>query len=253
MKSISLRRAGGVAAIAALSFAGFAYAQPGATAPPAGAAPAGSAPAAGGFKTFEEKLSYAMGVNIGRSLKKDGLNPDPRLFARGLQDAMGEGKPLLTDEEIGAVFEEVQKQMQEKAMAAQKKAAGEFQAGFDASKKQGEAQSTKSGLKYEVYEMGKGPKPKATDVVSVHYIGTLPGGKVFDSSVARGEPAEFPLNAVIPGWTEGLQLMPVGSKFKFFIPAALAYGERGAPPAIPANQDLVFDVQLLGIGDAAGE
>ncbi len=243
MISIRLRRAGGIAALAAASVAVPAYAQPGGTAPPAGAAPAGG----GQFKTFEEKLSYAMGVNIGRSLKKDGLNPDPRLFAKGLADAMGGGQTLLSDEEIGEVFTQVQAQMREKAMVEQKKVAGEFQAGFDPAKKQGQTQTTKSGLKFEVYEQGKGPKPKATDTVQVHYVGTIPGGKVFDSSVARGEPAEFPLNGVIPGWTEGLQLMPVGSKYKFFVPAALAYGERGAPPAIPANQDLIFEVQLLDI------
>lgn len=107
--------------------------------------------------------------------------------------------------------------------------------------------ATASGLKYKVLKEGDGAKPKATDVVTVHYEGRLPSGEVFDSSYQRGEPAQFPLNAVIPGWTEGVQLMPVGSKYQFYIPSNLAYGQRGAGGIIGPNQDLIFDVELISI------
>lgn len=107
--------------------------------------------------------------------------------------------------------------------------------------------TTASGLKYKVIRDADGPKPSATDMVTVHYEGRLPNGEVFDSSYDRGEPAQFPLNAVIPGWTEGVQLMPVGSMYQFYIPANLAYGERGAGGVIGPNQDLIFDVELISI------
>ena len=111
----------------------------------------------------------------------------------------------------------------------------------------GKKYKTESGLEYEVLKLGDGPRPKATDIVEVHYVGTLEDGTVFDSSVARGERATFPLNQVIPGWTEGLQLMPVGSKFKFTIPANLAYGNNSPSPLIPAGATLIFEVELFGI------
>jgi FKBP-type peptidyl-prolyl cis-trans isomerase len=167
---------------------------------------------------------------------------------KGFRDSFKETSPLLSDEEIQDVFAQVQQQMQEKQQAAAKKLQTNWEETFaEAKKPQGGAKTTKSGLKYEVYAEGKGPKPKPTDTVVVHYIGELPDGKVFDSSVARGEPAVFPVGGVIKGWTEGLQLMSVGSKYKFYIPADLAYGKEGRPPRIPSNQDLVFEVELLDI------
>lgn len=243
----SLSRTG---ALALLLVPTIAWAQPDAP-PAAGQKPAASPPAANGsgeLKTFEDKLSYAVGLNAGRVMQQQGLNPDPELFMRGFKDSFKETDPLLSDEEIEAVFAQVQQQMQEKAQAATKKLQTNWDETFsEKNDPQGEPKTTKSGLKYEVYAEGKGAKPKPTDTVVVHYVGELPDGKVFDSSVSRGEPAVFPVGGVIKGWTEGLQLMSVGSKYKFYVPADLAYGKEGRPPRIPANQDLVFEVELLDI------
>ncbi|MEM6916565.1 MAG: FKBP-type peptidyl-prolyl cis-trans isomerase, partial [Verrucomicrobiota bacterium] len=148
--------------------------------------------------------------------------------------------PILSEEEISAAFEESQ-EMVEKAKAA---VGQEF---LDENAKKEGVEITESGLQYEVLEEGDGPKPSATDNVTVHYHGTLIDGTVFDSSVDRGSPASFPLNRVIPGWTEGVQLMPVGSKFRFTIPYDLAYGERGSPPKIEPYSTLIFEVELLEI------
>ena len=233
-----------------------AWAQPDAP-PAAGQKPAASPPAANGsgeLKTFEEKLSYAVGLNAGRVMQQQGLNPDPELFMRGFKDSFKETDPLLNDDEIQQIFAQVQQQMQEKAQANAKKLQTSWDEAFsDKKKPEGGQKATKSGLKYEVFAQGKGAKPKPTDTVVVHYIGELPDGKVFDSSVARGEPAVFPVGGVIKGWTEGLQLMSVGSKYKFYIPSDLAYGKEGRPPRIPANQDLVFEVELLDILPAEGD
>jgi FKBP-type peptidyl-prolyl cis-trans isomerase len=236
--------------LALLLVPAIAWAQPGAP-PAAGQKPAASPPAAnsgGELKTFEDKLSYAVGLNAGRVMQQQGLNPDPDLFLRGFKDSFKETDPLLSDDEIQEIFAQVQQQMQEKAQANAKKLQTSWEQTFsDKNKPAGGQKTTKSGLKYEVYAEGKGPKPKPSDVVLVHYVGELPDGKVFDSSVARGEPATFPVSAVIKGWTEGLQLMSVGSKYKFYIPSDLAYGKEGRPPRIQPNQDLVFEVELLDI------
>ena len=249
------RRAGLIAGMTCLPIAVVAVAlaqQPGQPAAPA--APGGQVE----LKTFEQKLSYGLGLNVGRSLKEDGMSPDPALVARGIRDALTGAQPMLSDEELEAVFGQVQQQMQAKAAAEQQKmeammkdqgaknvpAGKQFLA--ENMKKEG-VKTTASGLQYKVLKQGDGPKPKATDVVKVHYHGTLPDGTVFDSSVARGMPAQFRLDQVIPGWTEGVQLMPVGSKYTFWLPSDLAYGERGAGAKIPPNQVLVFDVELLGI------
>ena len=219
--------------------------QPPAQQPAAGAAKAGTDVK---LNTFEEKLSYAVGLNAGRMMQQQGLNPDPDLFMLGFKDSFNDADPLMTDEQIQELFAQVQQELQKKAADAQKKMAENWDATFaEKNKPAGEPKATRSGLKYEVYQEGKGNKPKATDVVVVHYAGKFPDGKPFDSSIERGEPAVFQLDQVIKGWTEGLQLMPVGSKYKFFIPSALAYGEAGRPPRIPGNQDLVFEVELIDI------
>ncbi len=245
-----IRRAG---ALAFLLVPAIAVAQPAAP-PAAGAKPAASPPGPSGeLKTFEEKLSYAVGINAGRVMQQQGLNPDPDIFMRGFKDSFKDADPILTDEEIQEVFAKVQQDLEAKAQVAAKAMSAKWDETFsDKSKPAGGPKTTKSGLKYEVFAEGKGPKPKATDTVVVHYVGELPDGKVFDSSVARGEPATFPVGGVIKGWTEGLQLMSVGSKYKFYVPSALAYGKEGRPPRIQSNQDLVFEVELVDIFPADG-
>jgi FKBP-type peptidyl-prolyl cis-trans isomerase FklB len=203
-------------------------------------------------QTLLEKVAYGVGLGLGRNLAADDIQLDLNWLVKGVQDGMDKtSKPLLTDEEYQATMNEFQKQMQVKQQAAAQ-AAGEKNkadgAAFLAAnaKKQGVV-TTKSGLQYQVIKRGTGATPKATDTVKVHYHGTLLDGTVFDSSVQREEPAQFPVNRVIPGWTEALQLMKVGDKFRLFIPSNLAYGERGAGGDIGPNATLVFDVELLDI------
>ena len=198
-----------------------------------------------GLKTLEEQASYAIGLDIGRSILTDGADLNADLVAKGLLDAMKKGKPLMTEDECKEVMATYAKQMQAKALEKTKVAGAKAMA---ANKAKEGVTTTKSGLQYEVLKEGKGASPKATDVVRVHYHGTLTDGKVFDSSVERKEPAEFPVNRVIPGWTEALQLMKLGDKWKLVIPSDLAYGERGTPGGpIPPNAVLVFEVELLEI------
>jgi FKBP-type peptidyl-prolyl cis-trans isomerase len=209
------------------------------------------ADAAAELKTLDDQVSYAIGLDIGRSILADKLQLKPDLVARGLIDALKKSPPLLTDEQIQQV-------MTQFTAAQQAKAAGETKDVSDKNLKDGEAflaankakqgvQTTASGLQYLVVKSGGGAdSPKATDVVKVHYHGTFIDGKVFDSSVERKEPAEFPVNRVIPGWTEALQKMKVGDKWRLFIPSNLAYGPPGRP-GIPPNAVLVFDVELLEI------
>ncbi|HEX5103043.1 MAG TPA: FKBP-type peptidyl-prolyl cis-trans isomerase [Pirellulaceae bacterium] len=207
------------------------------------------------LKTLEEQAAYAIGLDIGKSILADGAELNPELVAKGLTDAMKKSKPLLTDAQIKEVMTAFTKAMQAKA-DAKAKTAGEKNmkdgATFLAANKAKKGvKTTDSGLQYEVLKAGTGTvSPKKTDVVRVHYHGTLIDGKVFDSSVERKEPAEFPVNRVIAGWTEALQLMKVGDKWKLTIPADLAYGERGTPGGpIPPNAVLVFEVELLEIVD----
>ena len=210
--------------------------------------------------TDAAKQSYSLGVSVGRYLdstldeySKMGLSLDSALILRGVQDAVAD-KTALTDEEVQAMMAVLEEQFREKQTAiaeaetAQAVAAGKAYLEGNA-KKEG-VTVTESGLQYEVLQAAEGAKPAATDTVKVHYTGTLTDGTKFDSSYDRGEPAQFPLNRVIPGWTEGVQLMNVGSKFKFTIPAELAYGERDMG-VIKPNSVLVFEVELLEIVTAA--
>lgn len=200
------------------------------------------------FETVEEKASYGIGLQIGQQLKESGLK-DLALSAlkQGLEDVLTDQQPALPLEVLHDALRQVhEKAMQEKELAAQKVA----QAGVDFLKsnllKDG-VKSTESGLQYTVLKQGDGAIPTANDRVSVHYTGRLIDGTVFDSSEQRGQPAEFPVNGVIRGWVEALQLMPVGSKWQLYIPQELAYGSQGAGAAIPPFSTLVFDVELLKI------
>lgn len=192
----------------------------------------------------EPDASYAFGMAIGESLKDTGVTLDYAKFVEGLKDVVEAGKPKMT-------IEEAQKAIQSAMMAgmqriAEKNAAAETEFLAQNGKKAGVV-TTASGLQYEVLKLGTGPKPLETDTVKVDYVGTFIDGKQFDSSVDAGEPAVFPVGMVIPGWIEGLQLMPVGSKFKLFIPSSLAYGAQGSQGGIQPNTTLVFEVELLSI------
>ncbi|MGF1772421.1 FKBP-type peptidyl-prolyl cis-trans isomerase [Vibrio maritimus] len=208
------------------------------------------------FKTEDDKAAYAIGVSfanyLSTSIEKPaefGIELKKELVLKGIEQAFA-GNAELSEDEIRAalegldkrVAETMQQQAVEKAAAAMK-AGDDFRAEFA---KQEGVTATESGLLYQVETEGTGEQPKDTDTVQVHYKGTLIDGTQFDSSYDRGEPATFPLNRVIPGWTEGVQLMKVGSKYKFVIPPQLAYGEQDTP-TIPANSTLVFEVELLKI------
>ena len=194
-----------------------------------------------GFTTENQKLGYAIGQDIGRNVAmyKDLIDID--VFFASIKDAFADKDSKMTPAEMSAVFMELPKRM-----AEENKKKGE--AFLAENKKKEGVKTTESGLQYEVVKAAEGAKPKASDSVTVHYTGTLIDGTVFDSSVERGTPTTFPLNGVIPGWTEGLQLMNVGSKFRFAIPSNLAYGERG-PQKIGPNSTLIFDVELISINN----
>ena len=207
-----------------------------------------------------QKASYLIGRNIGESLKADGLDLDIALLYAGLKEASAGTESQIPAADAQAVMLKFQQEMQAKQQAKQVEAAATNAAAGKAfleenGKREG-VTTTKSGLQYEVMIAAEGDKPAATDTVKVHYHGTLTDGTVFDSSVDRGSPIDFPLNGVIKGWTEGVQLMSVGSKYKFYIPSDLAYGDRGSPPKIGPGATLVFEVELLEVtkkAEAAGQ
>lgn len=198
------------------------------------------------FASQDEQRSYAVGVTAGSFAAKqfDGL--DDRALVQGLKDKLAGGATLLADDEIGPLVGAYQ-QEQHELKAARNLTEG--QAFLAENAQRAEVEVTESGLQYEVLREGDGPRPQATDTVTVHYRGTLLDGTQFDSSYDRGEPISFALNRVIAGWTEALQLVPVGSHVKLYIPGHLAYGERGAGGDIGPNATLVFEVELLGIED----
>jgi FKBP-type peptidyl-prolyl cis-trans isomerase len=213
--------------------------------------PMADKPMAGKPESLEDRASYSIGLNLGRSLKTNDIKANTDLLIKGLRDGLA-GQQLLTDEEMQATMQAFQQQVQAQQEAKQKeigeKNKMEGEAFLMKNKERQGVKTTASGLQYEVLTEGTGAAPKATDTVTVNYKGTLMDGTVFDSSYDRGQPATFVLNQVIPGWTEGVQLMKVGSKYKFYIPAALGYGERGAGGVIGPNAPLVFEVELLSIG-----
>lgn len=202
------------------------------------------------LKTDKDKLSYAVGMNIGRSIHSQSMEIDPAILLRGLKDEMA-GKTVMTDMEAHNTLMQAQQE-------AKKKADETRQASMEPNKKAGDAflaaNKTKegvvtlpSGLQYKILKEGTGPKPTPADSVVCNYRGTLIDGKEFDSSYKRGQPATFPVGQVIKGWTEALQLMPVGSKWQLFVPPDLAYGDRGAGPDIGPGATLIFEVELISI------
>jgi FKBP-type peptidyl-prolyl cis-trans isomerase FklB len=208
------------------------------------------------LKTQKEKASYALGVKIGGDLRKQGVNAavDPVIAARGFKDALAGSKPLLTEDEVRAALTQLQTQVhdqqQAKAHEAGAGARKEGEAFLAANKSKEGVVTLPSGLQYKILTAGTGPKPTASDTVTCNYRGTLLNGKEFDSSYKRAEPTSFPVGGVIKGWTEALQLMPVGSKWQLFIPADMAYGDRGAGGDIGPGETLIFEVELLSIGEA---
>lgn len=201
--------------------------------------------------TDQQKFSYAVGVEIGRSLTAIGDDVDHAALQRGLTEALADTKLAMSDEDMEKIKASTLQTLQAKRMKEmQAKAGTASDSGRkfleDNGRKPGVI-TTPSGLQYEVLKAATGERPRTTDTVTVHYHGTLINGEVFDSSVERGQPASFPLDRVIPGWTEGVQLMTVGSKYKFTIPSNLAYGEQGSGGKIGPNETLVFEVELLGI------
>ena len=192
-----------------------------------------------------DSLSYSMGVLVAQNLKQQGFNDlDGSAFAKGLEDVMQGNALQISPEKANQIAQQYLTEQKSKAHAGTIEAGKKFLA--ENGKREG-VTTLPSGLQYEIMKEGTGPKPAASDKVSVHYHGTLLDGTIFDSSVQRGQPAEFGVTQVISGWVEALQLMPTGSKWKLFIPYNLAYGDRGAGPTIKPFSTLVFEVELLGI------
>ncbi|MBA2586616.1 MAG: FKBP-type peptidyl-prolyl cis-trans isomerase [Chthoniobacterales bacterium] len=209
------------------------------------------------LKDQKDKVSYSIGLDIGGTFKKQNMDINADVLLAGLKDALSGAKPQLTDEQVKETMTVFSKEIMEKQTVTNKEtgarnaAAGEK---FLAENKTKDGiKVTPSGLQYKVLKDGTGPAPKETDTVEVNYRGTLTDGSEFDSSYKRGQPASFPVNRVIKGWTEGLQLMKVGSKYQFFIPANLAYGERGAGQDIGPSATLLFEVDLISVKPADGK
>jgi len=214
------------------------------------------------IKTYSDTLSYSIGYNIGKNLKnsilRDTLKVTNAMVLNGLNDALSKDKALLADTIIQKTMMALQQELMAKQEVAKKEEEKKMKELGDKSKvvgaefleknkKMDGVKTTASGLQYKVIKEGNGKMPKDTSKVKVHYKGTFLDGKVFDSSIDRGQPIEFPLNGVIKGWTEGVQLMKEGSKYIFYIPSDLAYGDRGAPPTIPPYSVLIFEVELLEV------
>lgn len=201
--------------------------------------------------TPKEELSYALGMDVGKSLKRFGAELDFQMVMDAAETTLKDEEPALSPERASEVkrafFQERRKKQAEERQAAAEQNLAEGEAFLAENKTKEGVMSTDSGLQYQSIEEGTGPKPEETDRVTVHYKGTLLDGTEFDSSHTRGKPATFPVKGVIAGWTEALQLMPVGSVYKLFIPPELAYGERGRGRIIPPNSTLIFEVELLEI------
>ena len=196
------------------------------------------------LKDQKDKVSYSIGLQIGFNLSRQKVDISPELLASGIKDALA-GKPQLTPDQIKEVMSTFEKDMEQKQKQAGDKNKVEGAKFLEENKKKEGVKTTASGLQYKVLKDGNGAQPKTTDTVTVNYRGTLINGTEFDSSYKRGQPATFPVNGVIKGWTEALQLMKVGSKYQLFIPSDLAYGERSVSADLAANSTLIFEVELL--------
>jgi len=201
--------------------------------------------------TKAEQLSYSIGADLGRSFQRQGIELDPAMLLRGLEDALAGRAPAMDEEAMRTAMAELQATLMNKQQEARHKQASatlEEGARFLAENRGKPGVTTlPSGLQYRVITSGSGASPADSDTVTVNYVGRLIDGTEFDSSLKRGKPATFPVNGVIPGWTEALKLMKVGDKWELYIPTNLAYGERGAGGAIPPNSALVFEVELLSV------
>ena len=212
---------------------------------------------AGDFDSDKARRSYALGMDIGNSLKELPVDIQVDELSEGVSDVVSGKETRLSQDELDSVMQSFVKEME---AAQQQKASEQAQNNLEKGKKflaenkdKDGVKTTDSGLQYKVLEEGDGPTPSADDSVTVHYTGKLIDGTVFDSSRERGEPVTFPVDAVIPGWTEALQLMKQGAKYELYIPAKLAYGERGAGAQIGPNETLIFDVELLKVGGGEGD
>jgi len=209
------------------------------------------------FKTEKEKVSYIIGTSLGRDLKRQGIEVDGDIFVKGFKDALAGAQPAITDQDAQETMRVFRQELIAKKQEETKKSAEENKKQEEAflaenAKKEG-VQTLPSGLQYKTLKEGTGEKPTLYNRVTVNYRGTLLNGTEFDSSYKRNQPATFPVNGVIPGWTEALQMMKTGSKWQLFIPAKLAYGEKGAGDHIPPNAMLIFEVDLLSVDLAPGE
>jgi len=209
------------------------------------------------LKTEKDKLSYAIGMNIGNNLKKQSLELNPEIVSQGIRDSLIDGKTLMTEQEYRDTMTAFEREMKLKQVAQLKelteKNKQEGEAFLAENKKKDAVITLPSGLQYKVIKKGAGKTPKATDTVTVNYRGTLINGTEFDSSYLRGQPASFKVNGVIRGWTEALQLMKEGAEWQLYIPSDLAYGERGAGRDIGPYSTLIFEVELISINDQAGK
>ena len=203
------------------------------------------------LKSQKDKLSYALGLDLGNQLKRQAIEVDPSLFSQGFKDALSGGKTMMTEAEVRTVMAELQSLMQAKQVEATKMLAEKNTKEGDAFLAQNKTKegvvTMPSGLQYKILQAGAGNRPALDDTVVCHYRGTLIDGTEFDSSYKRNQPATFPVKGVIKGWTEALQLMPVGSKWELFIPANLAYGENARSNVIGPNSTLLFEVELISI------
>jgi FKBP-type peptidyl-prolyl cis-trans isomerase FklB len=202
------------------------------------------------LKDLKDKVSYSIGLDLGFNFKKQNLELNPDALLAGVKDALSGKQPLLSESEVKDTMAALTKQLEEKQKAAAEQNVKDGEKFLAENKKKEGVKTTASGLQYKVIKEGTGPQPKVTDSVVANYRGTLINGTEFDSSYKRGQPATFPLSGVIKGWTEGLQLMKVGSKYQLFVPSSLAYGDRAMGGDIAPNSTLIFEVELVGIQPA---